>query len=90
MAVKPLSLRHLEDQTRDSYEAVMVMAQRARQIMQDRLIQESFAEVEAEEIGVFDDFPIRNPEDYEEKEKATTEAMNEFLDGKLNWSRTED
>lgn len=90
MAVEPLSLRSLEDQTRDSYEAVMVMAQRARQIMQDRLIKESFKEIEVDEIGVFDEFPVRDPEDYEEQEKATTEAMNEFLDGKLKWSRPEE
>ncbi len=33
---------------------------------------------------------IKHPEDYVESEKATTVAVNEFMDGKLNWSETKE
>ena len=36
MAVKPLALRKLEKQSKNIYEAVVVMSKRARQINQDR------------------------------------------------------
>ncbi|MDP6532935.1 MAG: DNA-directed RNA polymerase subunit omega [Candidatus Marinimicrobia bacterium] len=89
MAVKPISMKKMEEQNVDSYAAVVVVAKRARQIMQDRLIEESFMEEDPDEFGVLDEIPQRDPEDYEEKEKPTTEAMEEFFDGKLEWRQAE-
>ncbi len=89
MAVKPISLKKMEEQNVDSYSAVVVVAKRARQIMQDRIIQESFLEEEPSEFGVFDEIPVKDPEDYEEKDKPTTEAMDEFFDGKLEWRQAD-
>lgn len=89
MAVKPISLKKMEEQNVDSYAAVVVVAKRARQIMQDRLIQESFMEEDPDEFGVLDEIPVKDPEDYEEKDKPTTEAMDEFFDGKLEWRQAE-
>jgi len=37
MAVKPVSLRKMEEKTKNIYEAVVVMSKRARQINQERL-----------------------------------------------------
>ncbi len=37
------------------------------------------------EMDVLDELPDIKPEDYEEKEKVTTKAMNEFLEGEVNW-----
>ena len=63
MAVKPLALRKLEKQSKNIYEAVVVMSKRARQINQER---------------------------YEEKEKVTTEAMDQFLSGEVEWKDLND
>ncbi|MBT3216000.1 MAG: hypothetical protein HOD97_07800 [Candidatus Marinimicrobia bacterium] len=89
MAVKPVSMKKMEAQNVDSYHAVVIIAKRARQIMQDRIIKDSFLEEEPIEFGVFDEIPMIDPEDYEEKDKATTEAFDEYLDGKLEWKQAE-
>ncbi len=90
MALKPISIRQMEDQTGDQYEAVVVMSQRAKQVLQDRLVQKMLETAEDTELGVFDEIPDRNPEDYEELDKATTVAVDEFMDGKLNWQDIEE
>ncbi len=85
MAVKPLSLRKVEEQANNIYEAVVVMAKRARQINQERFEDQIMEESEELEMDVLDELPDIKPEDYEEKEKVTTEAMDEFLEGKVQW-----
>ena len=47
-------------------------------------------ESEELELDVLDELPSIKPEDYEEKEKVTTEAMDEFLEGKVHWHVLED
>jgi len=47
------------------------------------------AAIEDVEMGVYDKVVDENPEDYVESEKATTVAVNEFMDGKLEWGQTE-
>ena len=90
MAVKPLSLRKVEEQANNIYEAVVVMAKRARQINQERFEDQIIEESEELEMDVLDELPDIKPEDYEEKEKVTTEAMDEFLEGKVQWHVLED
>ena len=90
MAVKPLSLRKVEEQANNIYEAVVVMAKRARQINQERFEDQIMEESEELELDVLDELPDIKPEDYEEKEKVTTEAMDEFLEGKVQWHVLED
>ena len=90
MALKPISIRKMEEQTGDQYEAVVVMSQRAKQVLQDRLVQKMLETAEETELGVFDEVPNQDPEDYEEFDKATTVAVNEFMDGKLTWQEQED
>ena len=90
MAVKPLSLRKVEEQANNIYEAVVVMAKRARQINQERFEDQIMEESEELEMDVLDELPDIKPEDYEEKEKVTTEAMDEFLEGKVQWHVLED
>jgi DNA-directed RNA polymerase subunit K/omega len=41
-------------------------------------------------MDVLDELPDIKPEDYEEKEKVTTEALDEFLEGKVHWHVLED
>ena len=90
MAVKPVSLRKMEEKSKNIYEAVVVMSKRARQINQEQFEEQVIEESEELEIDVFDELPDIKPEDYEEKEKVTTKAMNEFLEGEVNWRVLED
>ena len=90
MAVKPVSLRKMEEKAKNIYEAVVVMSKRARQINQDRYEEQVIEESEELEMDVFDELPDIKPEDYEEKEKVTTIAVNEFIEGKVNWRVLED
>ena len=90
MAIKPVSLRKIEEKTKNIYEAVVVMAKRARQINQERFEDQIIEDSEELEMDVLDELPDIKPEDYEEKEKVTTEAMDEFLEGKVQWHVLED
>ena len=90
MAVKPVSLRKMEEKTKNIYEAVVVMSKRARQINQERYEEQVMEISEELELDVLDELPDIKPEDYEEKEKVTTIAVNEFLEGKVNWRVLED
>ena len=90
MAVKPVSLRKIEEKAKNIYEAVVVMSKRARQINQERFEEQVIEESEELEMDVFDELPDIKPEDYEEKEKVTTIALNEFLEGEVSWRVLED
>ena len=91
MAVKPLALRKLEEKTKNIYEAVVVMSKRARQINQERYEEKVINETDdINELDVLDELPQINPDEYEEKEKVTTEAMDQFLAGDLQWRELED
>ena len=41
------------------------------------------------EMGVYDQIFDKNPEDYQEIEKATTVAVKEFINGELVWKNSE-
>ncbi len=49
----------------------------------------SSAEEEVE-LGVYDQVVEKTPEDYEELEKVTTLAVNEFVDGDIEWTHDEE
>ncbi len=88
MALEPLSIRQMEEQTGDVYEAVVVMSKRAKQVLNNRIVEEMMVSTEEVEMGVYDQVMDKNPEDYEELDKATTVAVNEFMDGDLNWNQS--
>ncbi|MEE8437828.1 MAG: hypothetical protein V3S22_05760 [Candidatus Neomarinimicrobiota bacterium] len=88
MALETLSIRKLEKKTTDQFEAVVVMSQRAKQILQDRVVQKMLEAVDETEMGLFDELPKSDPEDYVEQEKITTKAVGEFMEGKLNWEKS--
>jgi len=87
MPLKPLSIRNMEEKTSDIFEAVIVMSKRAKQILGNRIVEEMIESTEEEELemGVYDQIEEKNPEDYEELEKVTTLAVNEFIDGGIQW-----
>lgn len=88
MSLKTLSFREIEEQTGDIYEAVVVMERRAKQILRDRLVEKIIKEEESREMGVFDEVPDEiDPETYQEVEKVTTVAIEEFINGDLTWHK---
>ena len=90
MALEPVSIRKLEEQTPDVYEAVVVMSKRAKQVLNNRIMDDMMITTEDVEMGVYDQIDEKNPEDYEEVDKATTVAVNEFINGELVWKNTEE
>lgn len=86
MGIDPLSFRQIEQQTEDIYEAIVVMSQRARQILHDRIVERVMKDDHTDDLGVFDEMPEIDPESYVEKEKPTRVAVQEFLEGNVNWT----
>ena len=89
MGLEPLSIKNMEEKTSDIFEAVIVMSKRAKQILSNRIVEEIIESNEEEELemGVYDQIEEKNPDDYEEVEKVTTEAVNEFFDGDIKWDK---
>ncbi len=86
MAIKPLSIRDMEERTKDVYEAVAVMTKRAKQIIHERLVEKALNMEGEEEFATLDPVPEeKNPEDYIELEKPTSVAINDFLSDKIKW-----
>ena len=85
MALEPLSIRDMEKRTGDQYEAVVVMSKRAKQVLRNRIVEDQIDSMEEVEMGVYDEIIEKKPEDYEELDKVTTVAVNEFISGDLKW-----
>tara|TARA_B100001167_G_C16686011_1_gene264683 strand:- start:150 stop:398 length:249 start_codon:yes stop_codon:yes gene_type:complete len=75
----------MEKRTGDQYEAVVVMSKRAKQVLRNRIVEDQIDSMEEVEMGVYDEIIEKNPEDYEELDKVTTVAVNEFISGDLKW-----
>ena len=88
MSLKPVSFSKMDEQTDDIYEAVVVMAQRSKQILRDRLIETMLKEEEEKEMGVFDEIIDPDSVTFQETEKETTVAIDEFLKGELSWRKS--
>ena len=80
----------MDNQTQDFYEAVVVMSKRAKQVLNNRIAEQMMVSNEEVEMGVYDQIFDKNPEDYEEIEKATTVAVKEFINGELVWKNSEE
>lgn len=90
MALESISIQKMENQTQDFYEAVVVMSKRAKQVLNNRIAEQMMVSNEEVEMGVYDQIFDKNPEDYEEIEKATTVAVKEFINGELVWKNSEE
>ena len=90
MALESISIRKIENQTQDFYEAVVVMSKRAKKVLNDRIAEQMMVSNEEVEMGVYDQIFDKNPEDYEEIEKVTTVAVKEFINGELVWKNSEE
>ena len=91
MALEPLNNKNMEEKPEDIYEAVVEMSKRAKQILSERDVGEMISSAEEEvEMGVYDQVVEKTPEDYEELEKVTTVAVNEFVEGDIEWTNDEE
>lgn len=90
MALESISIRKMEKQTQDFYEAVVVMSKRAKQVLNNRIAEKMMVSNEEVEMGVYDQIFDKNPEDYQEIEKATTVAVKEFINDELVWKNSEE
>lgn len=90
MAVDPISFSKLLKKTDDIYEAVVVSSKRAKQILQDRLVKQMITENEEEmDENIFSE-PKREIVDFSKEKKVTSIALDEFLNGKVDWTKSEE
>jgi len=97
MGLNTIPFRKIEEHTEDVFEAVTVIAKRARQIIGDRYIIEEERrreEENLEEIGGEEEtapsYEVdveQDTEAYDETVKPTTLGLNEFLTGDLEWDK---
>ena len=88
MNIKPISFKNLESKTKNIYEAVVVISKRASQILHDRLVERMIRENTEEEFGVLDEIP--EEDSLVHLEKPSSVAVEEFLNGDLSWSKSEE
>ena len=97
MGLKTVPFRKIEEHTEDIFEAVTVIAKRARQIIGDRYVIEEERrreEENLEEISGEDDMSPAyevdteiDREAYDAVVKPTTVGLEEFLSGDLKWEK---
>ena len=97
MGLKTVPFRKIEEHTEDIFEAVTVIAKRARQIIGDRYVIEEERrreEENLEEISGEDDMAPAyevdteiDREAYDAVVKPTTVGLTEFLSGDLKWEK---
>ena len=91
MAVEPISFSKLLKKTDDIYEAVVVSSKRAKQMLQDRIVKQMIDEnEEISEEGILAEPVVRDNIDFDKEDKVTSLALDEFLDGEIDWDKTEE
>ena len=92
MAIEPISFKKLLKKTDDIYESVAVVSRRAKQILQERVLKQLIEENTElpEEEGVFSEPIHRADIDFDNEEKVTSIALNEYLEGNVNWKHSEE
>jgi len=88
MNIKPISYKNMESKTKDIYETVVIISKRASQILHDRLVERMMRENTEEEFGVLDEIPEKDS--LVHLEKPSSVAVEEFLNGDLSWSKSEE
>jgi len=89
MGLKTIPFRDIEDKAENMYEAVAAMSGQAKIELQERILSKAIMDhQEEEDLDVFDEVEEPSPENYEEKEKVTTVAIERFIDGDVSWRRS--
>ena len=87
MGLKTIPFRDIEDKAENMYEAVSAMSGQAKVELQERILSRVIMDHREEEMDVFDEVEEISPENYEEKEKVTTLAIDKFVKGEVKWRR---
>ena len=97
MGLNTIPFRKIEEHTEDVFEAVTVIAKRARQIIGDRYVieeerrreEENLEEIGGEEeVAPSYDVDVEmDTKAYDATVKPTTMGLNEFLAGDLKWEK---
>lgn len=87
MGLKTIPFRDIEDRAENMYEAVAAMSGQAKIELQERIVSKAILAHQEEELDVFDEVEEISPENYEEKEKVTTIAIEKFIDGNVAWRK---
>jgi DNA-directed RNA polymerase subunit K/omega len=92
MEITPVDLREIDKRAANVYEAIIVSAKRARQINDDnKIAYNALVSTIPTSANDDDSEDILNPAqlkislDFEKKEKPHIEAVNELLDGKIEF-----
>ena len=87
MPDETIHFRDMVEKSEDVFEATLVIGKRARQIIAERIARNQIVtfdrDTELEETDFSE--PIEPEIEYEEMIKATSEALDEFLNGELDW-----
>jgi len=92
MEINPIDLREIDKKAANVYEAIIVTAKRARQINSENKIEfnallstipEATTDDENEDID--NPAQLKIALNMEQREKAHLQALNEFLDGKVDF-----
>ena len=87
MGLKTLPFRDIEDQADNLYEAVAAMSGQARNELQEQILNRKISSHNDEELDVFDEVEEPSPDEYVEKEKITSVAIDKFFKGKVLWRK---
>ena len=86
MAIEAISFRKLLKKTDDIYESVVVVSKRAKQILQERVIKQIIEDnTEPSEESVLSEPIYRENIDFDKEEKVTSIALDEYIEGNVNW-----
>jgi len=92
MEITPVDLREIDKKAANVYEAIIVAAKRARQVNDDtKIAYNALVSTIPTSANDDDSEDIMNPAqlkislDFEKKEKPHIEAINELLDGKIEF-----
>ena len=87
MGLKTIPFRDIEHQAENMYEAVVAMSGQAKEELNERILNKAIKNHQESELDVFDELEEVSIDDYEEKEKVTTVAVEKFLLGEVKWSK---
>tara|TARA_B100000073_G_C23456987_1_gene461718 strand:- start:247 stop:516 length:270 start_codon:yes stop_codon:yes gene_type:complete len=87
MGLKTIPFREIEHQAENMYEAVVAMSGQAKEELNERIVNKAIKDHQDSELDVFDELEETVVDDYEEKEKVTTVAIEKFLSGEVQWSK---
>ncbi len=87
MKLQTIPFSELSKKSGDIYKIAVVVAKRAKQIITQRAAsRQPYEEIIDEDYSVVEEV---NEEDYQEEDKPIVVAMEEFLEGQLEWEEKE-